>query len=162
MAHRLVARLHPSIAVSNSVDAQQRTNDLVVGKHPVGVGHEYPLGAVAIPGRHLNDLGPVRTSSFVHSVEKFNLASFGDRVGLVHDHVGTMPFSLGETDGSHTAPSLARSSSRRRRCSRQAALRQVRGVGKTGGLASDHPDPCTTVTAAGDLFDASVVETSRR
>ena len=67
-----------------------------------------------------------------------------------------------ETDGLHAATTLLRRRRRGGRRGGQPGLGEIGRVGEAGGLAGDDADPGAAVAAAGDLLDATVVETGRR
>ena len=160
--HRLVAGLHAGVAVGDGADPHERAHDLVVGEHAVGVGHEHPFGAVAVAGRHLHDLRAEGTGSFVHALQEFHLRQLRHRVGILLDRVRAVRRRAGECNRAHATSSTTGGSCGRRGRRGEARLGQVRGVREPGGLPGDDPDPRATVAAAGDLLDASVVETGRR
>ena len=96
MAHRLVSGLHTAVAVGHCADAEQGADNFVCCEDAVGVCDEGALRTVAITSRHLDNLGTVRACCFVHPLQQFDLAGFGDALGKVNDRVRAVDRRLGK------------------------------------------------------------------
>lgn len=139
-------------------DAQQGANDLVVGQHTLGVRNERALRAIAVAGRDLDNLGTIGARCFVHALQQFDLASFGNAVRPVHDRVRSVCRGPCERHRADAATALCRRCRSSRRRGRQPCLAQVRRVCEAGGVASDDANASTSIASTRDLLDSAIIQ----
>ena len=161
LACALEAGLHTRVGRGHHAHAHQRPHLFVFGQHTVGVRDEDAAAAVAVAGRHLHDRRPSAARGIVDTAQQVDLGGLRDAVGILLDRVHLRGGHTAEGHGAHPATALAGSGSRSLGSGSQARFAEIGRMGEAGGVALHHPDSGAAVAAAGDLFDAAVIEASR-
>ncbi len=158
---RLVAGLHPGVAVGHARDVEARPDLLVLGEQAVRVGDEDAAPAVAAADLHLGDGVAGGTGGLVGPGEQLELARLVHRV---RGRAVAPPVGRQRVEGhrAHAVAALAGHGGSRPGRREQPRLTQVGGVGEARRLAVDDPDPGPARPARGELLDPAVVQQGTR
>ena len=158
LAGALEAGLHAGVAGRDDAHPYEAPYLLVLGEHTVGVGHQYPAAAVAVAGRHLHDRSAGRPGGLVDAPEQLDLRSLRHLVGVSLDRVHLGAGASRERHRAHSAPTLTGCGCSLFGGRHETGLAEIGRVGEPRGVTLDDADAGAPVAAAGDLFDAAVVE----
>ena len=160
--HRLVAGLHARVATRDCAHAKQGLHLIVLGEQAVTVRDEDAAPAVAVRGRHLHDRRTLGPSRRVGALQQLDLEGLRDGLGRGQHLVRPVHGAPSEVDDSCAAAAAAGRCTRGLGRGKQAALRQVGGVGVSGGLTDDDTDARAAVASGAQLLDLPVVERGTR
>ena len=159
MTKRVVPGLHSCIAVCHCAHTENRAHLLICCIHTIRVCNQNASRGIGISGRHLHNASVDATSSIVRHRQQLNLARLRN---TVRENAHIVHLVSRGSSKSHGVRSAATSACSRSCCfgrSHQSRLGQIGRIGKPRGLAIDHPDARTRVSATRDLLNAAIIKT---